>query len=150
MTYIPTLHYSYTIINTQFIIYYNINIYIGENLDDLLQFRVAVPTNEYQEPSMQTILSGITWSCMYINLQLQDVTLDLKQSHCKQKIFARVNLVKSLLTYESFSDSSRDIDLVSQEILLDDLRYQDLPMNNRPSVYPHILQPMVLKGERNR
>ena len=22
-------------------------------------------------------------------------------------------------------------------------------MNNRPSVYPHILQPMVLKGERN-
>ena len=97
-------------------------IFTGENLDDLLQFRVAVPTNEYQEPSMQTILSGITWSCMYINLQLQDVTLDLKQSHCKQKIFARVNFVKSLLTYESFSDSSRDIDLVSQEILLDDLR----------------------------
>ena len=27
--------------------------------------------------------------------------------------------------------------------------FLDLPMNNRPSVYPHILQPMVLKGERN-
>ena len=47
-----------------------------------------------------------------------------------------------------FSDSSRDIDLVSQEILLDDLRYENLPMNNRPSVYPHILQPMALQGER--
>ena len=78
---------------------------LGENLDDLLQFRVAVPTNEYQEPILQNILSGIAYTCMYINIQLQDVTLDLRQSNRKDTnvtTFARVNFVKSLLTYESF------------------------------------------------
>ena len=74
---------------------------MGENLDDLLQFRV-VQTNEYQDPAMQTVLTGITWTCMYINLQLHDVTLDLRKSNQRDTTFARVNFAKSLLTYESF------------------------------------------------
>ena len=120
---------------------------LGENLDDLAQFLlVSVPTNEYQDPSMQTLLSGLARTCLYLNLELKDVILDLHQhddDEKDQKLLARVSFVHSVLTYESFSDSSRDVDLVSREILLNDVRYTDLPMNKRPSVFPHILQPLI-------
>ena len=117
---------------------------LGENLDHLAQFLVSVPTNEYQDPSIQTLLSGLAWTCLYMNLELKDVILDLHQHYQDSKIqpLARVSFVHSVLTYESFSDSSRDVDLVSREILLNDVRYSDLPMNKRPSVFPHILQPL--------
>ena len=119
---------------------------LGENLDDLAQFLlVSVPTNEYQDPSMQTLLSGLARTCLYLNLELKDVILDLHHDDDDDKkvLLARVSFVHSVLTYESFSDSSRDVDLVSREILLNDVRYTDLPMNKRPSVFPHILQPLI-------
>ena len=118
---------------------------LGENLDDLAQFLlVSVPTNEYQDPSMQTLLSGLARTCLYLNLELKDVILDLHHDDDDKKVLlARVSFVHSVLTYESFSDSSRDVDLVSREILLNDVRYTDLPMNKRPSVFPHILQPLI-------
>ena len=42
---------------------------------------------------------------------------------------------RSRLIYESFSDSSRDVDLVSQEILLSDLRFVDCAANKRSNVF---------------
>ena len=130
---------------------------LGENLDDLTQFLVSVPTNEYQDPSMQTLLSGLARTCLYMNLELKDVILDLHHQSTKNQEtknenssqpLARISFVHSILTYESFSDSSRDVDLVSKEILLNDVRYTDLPMNKRPSVFPHILQPLIGDEER--
>ena len=121
---------------------------LGENLDDLMHFQAPVPTNEYQDPQLQTLLSGIVWTCMYMNIELQDVILDLILKQDELLSLARVNFFKSLLTYESFSDSSRDIDLVSQEILLSDLRFADCPMNKRSNVFTQILQPMRINGER--
>ena len=129
---------------------------LGENLDHLAQFLVSVPTNEYQDPSIQTLLSGLAWTCLYMNLELKDVILDLHQHRQRHQQdssvqpLARVSFVHSVLTYESFSDSSRDIDLVSREILLNDLRYSDLPMNKRPSVFPHILQPLLNDRTENK
>lgn len=37
--------------------------------------------------------------------------------------FSRINFIKSKLLYERSSDSSKDIDLVSQEILISDTRF---------------------------
>ena len=88
---------------------------LGENLDDLEHFHAAVPTNEYQDPDMQTLLSGLARTCLYMNIGLNDVILDLSQgSGSTAQALARVSLVRSALTYESFSDGSRDVDLVSQ------------------------------------
>ena len=47
----------------------------------------------------------------------------------------------------SLSDGSRDVDLVSQDILLHDLRYSHLPMNKRPSVFPQILRPLEKEAD---
>lgn len=63
------------------------------------------------------------WTANFVDVQLQDVVLDVIPDREVDQILARVNLIKSRLIIESFSDSSRDIDLVSQEILLKDLRY---------------------------
>ena len=113
----------------------------GECLDDL-QFQV--PTNEYIDPSLNTILSGHVWTGMFMDIELLNVILDIMTNYPKKDTsLARVDLIKSRLIYESFSDSSRDVDLVSQEILLDDLRFQDYPMNKRTNVFKRILQPMT-------
>ena len=83
-----------------------------------------------------------------MNIGLNDVILDLSQgTGGTAEALARVSLVRSALTYESFSDGSRDVDLVSQDILLHDLRYSHLPMNKRPSVFPQILRPLEKESE---
>ena len=45
------------------------------------------------------------WTGMFMNIELHDVILDLMTS--SSTCMARVNLIKSRLIYESFSDSSR-------------------------------------------
>ena len=61
--------------------------------------------------------------------------IDLRHStltHClciRECSLARINFIKSRLVYESFSDLSKDVDLVSQEILLLDTRFTDCPAN---------------------
>ena len=122
----------------------------GECLDDL-QFQV--PTNEYTEPCLDTLLSGHVWTGMFMDIELLNVILDIITTHAKEDTcLARLNLIKSRLIYESFSDASKDVDLVSQEILMDDLRFQDYPMNKRTNVFSQILQPMkkdmLPQGER--
>ncbi len=61
----------------------------------------------------------------------------------------RINFLKSRLIFESFSDSSRDVDLVSREILLSDLRFDDFPANLRANVFTQILQPMQMAKRKS-
>merc|ERR1719427_1705817 len=87
-------------------------------------------------------------------MELQDVIVDLVLEHeagpqQRQAGLARVNFIKSRLVYESFSDFSKDVDLVSQEILLRDTRYTDLPANKRVNVFSCILQPMQLEERKS-
>ena len=124
----------------------------GEPLNDL---DFQVPTNEYQDPNTHTLLSGNVWTGMFMDFELQDVILDLLLNHSnpsdggqRERALARINFFKSRLIYESFSDASRDVDLVSQEILLSDLRFVDCAANKRSNVFTQILQPMEV-GERN-
>ena len=93
------------------------------------------------------------WTTTFMDMELQDVTVDLVNQHevlPHQAVsgLARINFIKSRLVYESFSDFSKDVDLVSQEILLTDTRYNDLPANQRANVFSCILKPMKIE-ERN-
>jgi len=66
---------------------------------------------------------------MSVRLDLVDVILKLQLNHgnssnsCESSL-ACINFIKSRLMVETYSDKSRDIDLISQEILITDTRFQ--------------------------
>ncbi len=104
------------------------------------------------DPSTRTILTGSVWTCVFMDFELLDVILDLVSRHEEktrpESALARINFFRSRLVFESFSDSSRDVDLVSREILLSDLRFVDWPANKKTNVFSQILRPMEV-AERN-
>ena len=109
----------------------------GEDTDFIMHFQ-STDSNE-------------VWTTTFMDIELQNVTMDLVELHCNppettDSGLARINFIKSRLVYESFCDFSKDVDLVSQEILLTDTRFTDMPANKRANVFTRILQPM--KGER--
>ena len=77
---------------------------------------------------LQTVLSGEVWKGMKINIDLVNVTVELVVAHeavdCPEASLARLDFNKSRLMYESYSDGSKDIDLVSHEIIAHDTRYR--------------------------
>lgn len=70
-----------------------------------------------------------------------NVTLKLCPNH-NSSALACINFIKSRLNVDSLSDGSQDIDLISQEILITDTRFQDAPVNRRSNVFTSILQPL--------
>ncbi|XP_077532737.1 vacuolar protein sorting 13D isoform X2 [Haemaphysalis longicornis] len=91
--------------------------------------------------------SGNGWTFLAIRMALVNVTLELVHAHARplcanaESTLAKVELIRSRLTLERFSDQSNDIDLVSHEIRILDTRFKDAPVNNRPNVFTNILQP---------
>ena len=67
---------------------------------------------------------------MSISMELVNVTAELLIAHeqfqCNAISLAKINLIKSKFIYMSFSDSSKDIDLVSHEIAAYDTRYNGM------------------------
>lgn len=76
-----------------------------------------------------------------MNLELVNVTLRL-HPHRDLAALVCVNFIKSKLTVDSMSDGSQDTDLISQEILIADTRFDDEPVNRRSNVFRSILQPL--------
>ena len=116
-----------------------------ENMEDDSETILRVPATASEADSL--------WTTTFMDMELQNVTVDLVNCHemlPQQQLsgLARINFIKSRLVYESFSDFSKDVDLVSQEILLTDTRFSDLPVNQRANVFSCILQPMKVE-ERN-
>ncbi|RLU23666.1 hypothetical protein DMN91_003872 [Ooceraea biroi] len=113
---------------------------IGENLDDLrLLVQDLNHTMEYTITAVENRANTWTRSC--ITLELVNVTVKLHPSH-NIAALACINFIKSRLTLESLSDGSQDIDLVSQEILITDTRFQNEPADRRCNVFTRILQPL--------
>lgn len=113
---------------------------IGENLDDLRLFVQDLNhTVEYAIPVQDN--RAKTWTRSCIILELVNVTVKLHPSH-NIAALACVNFIKSRLTLDSLSDGSQDIDLVSQEILITDMRFQNEPADRRSNVFTRILQPL--------
>ncbi|XP_033365082.1 vacuolar protein sorting-associated protein 13D isoform X2 [Bombus vosnesenskii] len=121
---------------------------IGENLDDLRQFMQDLnETVEYSIVSMDN--KGKIWKKSCITLELVNVTVKLHPNH-NIAALACINFIKSRLTLDSLSDGSQDIDLVSQEILIMDMRFQDEPANKQSNVFTSILQPLRNSNNENR
>jgi len=123
-----------------------------------LAFNLGEPMDNLNEETdifgqAPPVESDVLWTTTFMDIELQNVTVDLVDHHCnppelREAGLARINFIKSRLVYESFCDFSKDVDLVSQEILLLDTRFSDMPANKRANVFTRILQPMKVE-ERN-
>ena len=60
---------------------------------------------------------------------------------------AKMDFLRSRLSFESYSDGAKDVDLVSREIKMFDTRYPDEAVNNRPNVFTLVLKPKGTKGD---
>lgn len=143
---------------------------LGENIDDLnmplhniMESRVSLLTESApRQDDDQSV-----WISMSITLDLQDVLLRLLvpsednslliESRSIQEVFgerdselplACIKFIKSSLKIDIFSDNSQDIDLVSEEILVNDSRFGE-PSNETctsdkrtRNVFTNILQPI--------
>ncbi|XP_044753631.1 vacuolar protein sorting-associated protein 13D [Coccinella septempunctata] len=98
-------------------------------------------------PSVNSPISSSTpsvsdsWTLSSLKLDLQNVTLRLRE-HSGSPPFTCINFIKSRLTVETFSNLSQDIDLVSQEILVMDTRFDHSPGGHPSNVFTNILQPV--------
>lgn len=122
---------------------------LNQNLGEPLEEFTFDPGNE----SDQFILMDTedkAWTTMAIHMDLVNVTLELlrndgivnKPGECS---LAKFDFIRSRLCFESFSDCSKDIDLVSNMVQVSDIRYKDAPVNNRPNVFTKVLQPIKKK-----
>lgn len=118
---------------------------LGEEIDDV--YESSVLTNIYDSTislnssQVQNEPENVTWNNLSITLDLQNVSVSLKELAC-------VNFIKSTLKVDSKSDGSQDIDLISQEILITDTRTwgKENEINPVINVFTNILKPMTDRG----
>ncbi|KAL4233287.1 Vacuolar protein sorting-associated protein 13D [Mactra antiquata] len=115
---------------------------LGEKFEN---FKKELMTH-MQNPNIQTVLSGDVWTVISMAVDLNNVTLELLTSHHidpqhPEVSLAKLDFIRSRLSYDLFSDQSKETDLVSKEILASDTRFRDVAINQRRSVFERILQP---------
>lgn len=72
-------------------------------------------------PNIETVLSGQIWNVIRICFELENVNIELAVA---ENSLAQMSIIRSTLIYESFSDESKLVDLVSKEIRILDCRAQ--------------------------
>ncbi len=122
---------------------------IGEKILEKSQ-----PTFLMPNTMLETVLSGEIWKCVSIQLDLENVSIELLNNHSidsketekiSQSILKRSSLaylafLKSSLTYESYSDQSKQIHLVSNEIrIIDKNSSNEIQNNLNPNIFTDIL-----------
>ncbi|CAL1290806.1 unnamed protein product [Larinioides sclopetarius] len=118
---------------------------LNQNLGEPLEEFSFDPSTE-SEQFLLMDTDERAWTTMAIHMDLVNVSLELirndgivnKPGECS---LAKFDFIKSRLSFEAYSDNSRDIDLVSNKIQVLDIRYKDAPVNNRPNVFTKVLQP---------
>ena len=124
---------------------------LGEEIDDV--YESSVLTNMYESTislnssQINNEPENTTWNNLSITLDLQNVSVSLKQTS-ETGSLACVNFIKSTLKVDSISDGSQDIDLISQEILISDTRSWGIKNEINPvvNVFKNILKPMTDHG----
>ncbi|XP_054629816.1 intermembrane lipid transfer protein VPS13D isoform X1 [Dunckerocampus dactyliophorus] len=122
----------------------------------LLENNLGEPVEEFlrpfnlQDPSTYTVLSGDVYTNLSILVNMMDVSLELTESSKSsghKRSLARFNFMKSKLLFESFSNGSKSVNLVSHSLLAYDTRctgeYKSTggPDGTRRNVFDCILQP---------
>nr|XP_018896804.1 PREDICTED: vacuolar protein sorting-associated protein 13D isoform X1 [Bemisia tabaci] len=116
---------------------------IGENVAEIYQ---TIPVQDDEASAHDQV-----WTTQSILLDLVDVSITLLSDYSETDIvqpIACINFIKSKLTVESFSDLSQDIDLLSQEILVIDSRFQSGAVKPA-NVFTNILQPIEKENFSN-
>jgi len=116
---------------------------LGEPLD---HFLTPTPSLIVRE-GLNAFLPNQIWTSLAIYLDLKNVTLEIidndrssiKEDNGAETLLARVDFLSSRLSIESYTDSCRDVDLISQEIKIIDSRYLHKEVKDRPNVFPNIL-----------
>ena len=88
---------------------------IGENISETVRSTFLLPNT-----SIETVLTGQVWNVISINFDLENVSIELVDDEMNS--LADLSFIKSELIFESKSDQSKLIDLVSSEIILNDTR----------------------------
>ncbi|KAL7638274.1 UNVERIFIED_CONTAM: hypothetical protein RMT77_010838 [Armadillidium vulgare] len=146
---------------------------LGEPVPEMKLQTVFLSLQQAPKPQRKLLYSAShVWTILSIHFDLDDVIVETEltneddnehevgndfKKHCSSKLkdsvqktpFSRINFIKSKLLYERSSDSSKDIDLVSQEILISDTRFDSCPVNKRSNVFSHILAPAQDKNLKN-
>ncbi|MCJ8741597.1 hypothetical protein PDJAM_G00072560 [Pangasius djambal] len=118
----------------------------------LLEHNLGEPVEEFlrpynlQDPRTYTVLSGDVYTGFSFLVDMMNVSLELldgpKSSGHKQSL-ARFDFMKSKLLFESFSDGSKSVNLVSHSLLAYDTRYSESnrATEEKHNVFNCILQP---------
>ncbi|XP_070696419.1 intermembrane lipid transfer protein VPS13D [Pempheris klunzingeri] len=117
---------------------------LGEPVEDFLR-----PYN-LQDPSTYTVLSGDVYTNLTFLVDMMGVSLELLDTPRpteQKRSLARFDFMKSKLLFETFSNGSKSVNLVSHSLLAYDTRYTGSnkstggPDDSRPNVFDCILQP---------
>jgi vacuolar protein sorting-associated protein 13D len=86
------------------------------------------------------------WTKLKLQIDLVNVILEVKDSRTGP--FSTIKFIDSRLVYESNSDGSKDVDLVSQQVVVRDTRYDSASANSRQpitkrNVFTQSLEPMT-------
>lgn len=114
---------------------------LGEPIDFLYPNQPPLAT------SMQTPKDSKPpiWPKIKLRIDLVNVILEVKDSRIGP--FSTIKFIDSRLVYESNSDGSKDIDLVSQQVVVRDTRYDGksstCPSTMKRNVFTQILEPVT-------
>ncbi|XP_038078266.1 vacuolar protein sorting-associated protein 13D-like isoform X2 [Patiria miniata] len=118
---------------------------LDHNLGEKLEEFEAMP--RLQNPVNQTILSGQVWTSISLSVQLVNVTLELlhahQRGHAPERSLGKFDFIESCFSFESFSDTTKAIDLVSHAIRASDTRWQANGASDKPptNVFWEVLTP---------
>ncbi|KAM4015734.1 LOW QUALITY PROTEIN: intermembrane lipid transfer protein VPS13D [Anomaloglossus baeobatrachus] len=110
---------------------------LGEPIEDFMR------PYDLQDPRIHTVLSGEVYTSVSFLIDMVNVSLELLEDKGKDGVspsLARFD--KSKLLFESFSNQTKSINLVSHSMMAFDTRYTELkPPTQKANVFNCILQP---------
>ena len=122
---------------------------LDHNLGEQFAQFAAGPEDGYLvDPVLVVGPEEYVYKSISIAIDLTNVTVELLVCHETDDdplsvSLAKMDFLRSRLSFESYSDGSKDVDLVSREIKMFDTRYPDEAVNNRPNVFTLVLRPKV-------
>ena len=124
---------------------------LGEPIDDVYITELYLPNSTLTLNTDVDLLDEV-WKNLSIKLDLQNVSVGLQMTNehgTVESSLACINFIKSSLIVECFSDGAQDVDLVSQEILVNDTRFLDGKKGDIKNVFPNILRPINVESEKD-
>ncbi|XP_073089324.1 intermembrane lipid transfer protein VPS13D isoform X7 [Manis javanica] len=109
----------------------SLDLYKYKLIRGLLENNLGEPIEEFmrpydlQDPRIHTVLSGEVYTCMCFLIDMVNVSLELREPKGKEGAgsLARFDFKKCKLLYESFSNQTKSINLVSHSMMAFDTRF---------------------------